>query len=114
MLTTWAGKFCEGDDLERRGPFVTGVYCATGFMLMKRAVVERLVQAYPDCAYVSDHVYVPNRANAQSYALFECMIDPLTKEYLSEDFGFCRRWRALGGKIWLDVEGALVHTGPHD
>jgi len=23
-------------------------------------------------------------------------------------------WRALGGKIWLDVEGALVHTGPYD
>jgi hypothetical protein len=110
----YVGKFCEGHELERRGPFVTGVYCATGFMLMKRAVVERLVQAYPDCAYVSDHVYVPNKANALSYALFECMIDPVTKEYLSEDFGFCRRWRALGGKIWLDVEGALVHTGPHD
>ena len=23
-------------------------------------------------------------------------------------------WRKLGGKIWLDVEGALVHTGSHD
>jgi hypothetical protein len=42
------------------------------------------------------------------------MIDPETKEYLSEDFGFFRMWRALGGKIWFDVEGALVHTGPHD
>ena len=44
------------------------------------------------------------------HALFECMIDPETKEYLSEDFGFCRRWRALGGKIWLDVEGAPSPT----
>jgi hypothetical protein len=42
------------------------------------------------------------------------MIDPQTKEYLSEDFGFCRLWRALGGKIWLDVEAPLVHTGSHD
>ena len=35
-------------------------------------------------------------------------------EYLSEDFGFCQLLRKLGGKIWLDVEGALVHTGSHD
>jgi len=32
----------------------------------------------------------------------------VTGEYLSEDFGFCELWRQLGGKIWLDVEGALV------
>lgn len=110
----YVGKFCEGNELERRGPFVTGVYCASGFMMMKRRVVERLIEAYPDTAYVSDHVYVANRADGQFHALFECTIDPVTKEYLSEDFGFCRLWRALGGKIWLDVEGALVHTGPHD
>jgi hypothetical protein len=110
----YVGQFCQGDELERRGPFATGVYCATGFMLMKRRVVERLVEAYPECAYVSDHVYVPTKTGAQHYALFECTIDPVTKEYLSEDFGFCRKWRAIGGKIWLDVEGSLTHTGPHD
>ena len=42
------------------------------------------------------------------------MIDPETREYLSEDFGFCRLWRELGGKIRLDAEGSLVHTGVHD
>jgi hypothetical protein len=111
----YVGKFCEGAELERRGPFVTGVYGATGFMVIKRRVIERLIEAHPEIAYGSDHVYVPDQAGqAQSYALFECFIDPETKEYLSEDFGFCRRWRALGGKIWLDVEGALTHTGPHD
>jgi hypothetical protein len=110
----YVGQFCQGDELERRGPFATGVYCATGFMLMKRRVLERLVEAYPECAYVSDHVYVPTKTSPQYYALFECMIDPVTKEYLSEDFGFCRKWRAIGGKIWLDIEGSLTHTGPHD
>ncbi len=111
----YVGKFCEGEELERRGPFVTGVYCATGFMMMKRGVLERLVEAYPETAYGGDHVYVPGEPQTRHfYALFECMIDPVTREYLSEDFGFCRRWRAIGGKIWLDVEGALTHTGPHD
>jgi hypothetical protein len=110
----YVGKFCEGDELERRGPFATAIYSATGFMMMKRRVVERLIEAYPQCAYTSDHVYVANKSETQYHALFECTIDPVTKEYLSEDFGFCRMWHAIGGKIWLDVEGALTHTGPHD
>ena len=113
-MLQYVGKFCEPPELERRGPFATGVYCATGFMLIRRSVIEHLIAANPDRAYTSDHVYVENKQHRQYHALFECMIDPETKEYLSEDFGFCRLWRALGGKIWLDVEGALTHTGPYD
>jgi hypothetical protein len=110
----YVGKFCEVPELERRGPFVTGEYCATGFMMIKRRVIERLIEAYPERIYTSDHVYAPNKSGRQYYALFECMIDPKTREYLSEDFGFCRLWRELGGQIWLDSEGSLVHTGAHD
>ena len=110
----YVGKFCEGAELERRGRFATGVYCGTGFMMIKRRVIERLIEAHPECAYGSDHVHVPGKTERAHYALFECTIDPQTREYLSEDFGFCRRWRALGGRIWLDVEGALIHTGTHD
>jgi hypothetical protein len=110
----YVGRFCEGAELQRRGPFVTGVYAATGFMLILRNVIERLIAAHPELAYTTDHVYVPSKSEQTYYALFECGIDPQTREYFSEDFGFCRLWRALGGTIWLDVEGALVHTGPHD
>lgn len=110
----YVGKFCEGGELERRGPFATGVYCGTGFVMIKRRVIQRLIAAHPECLYTSDHVYTPTRSERKYYALFECMIDPETREYLSEDFGFCRLWRALGGQIWLDVEASLVHTGSHD
>ena len=113
-MLQYVGKFCQPPELERRGPFATGDYCATGFMLIKRNVIERLIKANPDRAYASDHVYVFGKSQRQYHALFECMIDPVTKEYLSEDFGFCRLWRGLGGKIWLDVEGSLTHTGPYD
>lgn len=110
----YVGKFCEGAELERRGPFATGVYCGTGFVLVKRRVFEKLIAAHPETAYASDHVHTLDHVERKYYALFECMIDPEAREYLSEDFGFCRRWRALGGKIWLDVEGSLTHTGAHD
>ena len=110
----YVGQFCQGAELERHGPFATGVYAATGFMMIKRNVIERLIAAHPEFAYSSDHVYTPTKTERQYHALFECRIDPETREYLSEDFGFCRLWRALGGKIWLDVEGQLTHTGSHD
>jgi hypothetical protein len=110
----YVGQFCGRDELERRGPFATGVYAASGFMMIKRHVIERLIEAYPERAYKSDHVLTPDKTRRKYYALFECGIDPETREYLSEDFGFCRLWRALGGKIWLDVEGELAHTGSHD
>jgi hypothetical protein len=41
------------------------------------------------------------------------MIEEGTGIYLSEDFAFCHRWRALGGKIWLDTASKLTHTGAH-
>ena len=30
---------------------------------------------------------------------------------LSEDYEFCRRWRALGGKVWVDPGIWLKHFG---
>jgi hypothetical protein len=110
----YVGKFCEGNELERRGPFATGIYAATGFMMIKRRVIKRLIQAHPELAYSGDHVDTPDKTKRDYYALFECGIDPRTREYLSEDFGFCQLWRNLGGKIWLDVEAPLTHTGTHD
>jgi hypothetical protein len=43
--------------------------------------------------------------------LFECAIDPQSGAYLSEDYAFCDRWRALGGEIWLDLHSRLTHAG---
>ena len=46
--------------------------------------------------------------------LFDCMIDPVSKRYLSEDFTFCHRWREMGGKIHVDINCDLTHTGTYD
>ena len=42
------------------------------------------------------------------------MIEPETGHYLSEDYTFCRRWRDIGGEIWLDTQGSLIHVGTQD
>ena len=48
------------------------------------------------------------------FALFDCIIDPATGAYLSEDYSFCLRWRQIGGEIWIDTASKLTHSGPYD
>lgn len=111
----YVGAPCIPGEAEWDGPFVTGDYAGTGFMMIKRSLLERMIEAYPELCYSGIHAYpvLKERPETQ-YALFDCMIEPESKIYLSEDYAFCSRWRQLGGKIWLDTEGRLTHVGHHD
>jgi hypothetical protein len=109
----YVGTLCTGANLEREGRFATAIYCGGGFMLLKREVIERMAAAYPETRYKSVHAYSNAKAD-ENYALFHCIIDKDTGAYVSEDFAFCQRWRDIGGKIWLDTEGKLVHTGNYN
>lgn len=109
----YAGTLCSGNEGEREGRFTTAIYCGGGFMLLKRQVIERMIGAYPESRYKSLHAY-SNAKSDENYALFDCMIDKETGAYISEDFGFCQKWRDIGGKIWLDTEGKLTHIGSYN
>lgn len=80
----------------------------TGFMLFKRSVVEKMEEKYPELNCMNDH---QNRDFDKYCALFDCMIDPVSKRYLSEDYAFCRRWQQMGGRIWADTTTTLGHVG---
>lgn len=110
----YCGMPFEGEKAEWRDGFATAPYAGTGFMMIRRNVFDRMMAAHPELAYGAMLVYPRQRAGQAQYALFDCMIDPETGHYLSEDYAFCKRWRKLGGKIWLDAESSLTHTGPHD
>jgi hypothetical protein len=73
------------------------------FMLLRRAVFERLAGAHPELRYKS----VEERP-AVSY--FEGGIADGVR--LGEDRMFCRRWRQAGGDIHLLVSASMTHTGP--
>jgi hypothetical protein len=80
----------------------------TGFMLIKRSVIERMYARYPELNCVNDH---QNRDLDTYCAVFDCMIDPDTRRYLSEDYAFCRRWQQMGGSIYADCFTTLGHVG---
>jgi hypothetical protein len=80
----------------------------TGFMLIKREVFEKMEKHFPELLCKNDH---QNRDFDEYHAVFDCMIDPVSKRYLSEDYAFCRRWQQMGGKIYADVQTVLGHVG---
>lgn len=94
--------------------FVKVLDSATGFMLVKKSVLETMAQHYSkDLLCVND---LPGDRSDPGYpteyvALFDCMIDPLSRRYLSEDYAFSRRAQALGFEVWADVTAPLAHIG---
>ena len=89
-------------------------YAGTGFLMIRRHVLQRMC-AHPDYAplrFIREHSLDALAGSPNRFALFECMIDPATGTYLSEDFSFCKRWTDIGGQIWADLESRLDHVGP--
>lgn len=83
----------------------------TGFMMIKREAILKLLKAYPELKYNNDVQINNNQISDHFYALFDTMIDPIDRRYLSEDYTFCRRWQEIGGDIWLDPSISLNHYG---
>jgi hypothetical protein len=81
-------------------------------MLIKRAVLERMIAAYPETRYRTIQTYpVAAAEGVPFHSLFDCIIEPDSGIYLSEDFAFCHRFRKIGGKVWLDTQSQLKHVG---
>jgi hypothetical protein len=82
----------------------------TGFMCIKKEVIQQLMDAHPELKYVND-INVDSKFEPFMYALFDTMIDPESRRYLSEDYMFCRLWQNMGGDVYLDPRTALNHVG---
>lgn len=83
---------------------------ATGFMLIKRSVFDRMIEAYPEL-YFNNDLNLDAEFAKWTYLFFDCMHEQDTKRYLSEDYAFCRRWQKIGGEVWLDPLVKLDHVG---
>lgn len=93
--------------------FVEVAEAPTGFMCIKRDVFRQMMEKYPNLNYVPDGPSNSPQAHLH-WLFFDCMVDPESGRYLSEDFAFCRRWRDIGGKIWVDLTCKLMHLGQHN
>ena len=89
-------------------------YAGTGFMLIKADVIRYMAEMMPETRFNNDvdGYFVNNGANRNNfYSLFDCIIDPVSKRYLSEDYTFMNRAQKLGIKCHADLNVNLSHTG---
>src|SRR5580658_1461179 len=91
--------------------FIKVRYAGTGFLMIRRAALERMCAHYPQLRYKRDHSIDAATESDNRFALFECAIAE-DGTYLSEDFAFCKRWTDMGGEIWADLNSKLNHVGP--
>ena len=82
----------------------------TGFMCIKKEVIQQMFDNHPELSYAND-INVDQKYEKHMFALFDTMIDPDSRRYLSEDYTFCRLWQNMGGDVYLDPRTALNHVG---
>ena len=95
-----------------QGDIFTVDTMGTGFLLFKRDVYSKLIDAHPECKYVDD-VGLGKQYEPMMYSIFDVQIDE-RGHYLSEDWLFCRRWQKLGGEIWAHSKVLLNHVGHYE
>lgn len=90
------------------GDFIRAKHASTGFMMIKKEIVEKLSKHYTELEIISDEL---SAMDQKMYGLFCCMIKD--KQYLSEDYSFCERVSDIGGELWINVKHNLNHIGKY-
>ncbi|UOF77392.1 mannan polymerase complexes subunit mnN9: gdP.98A [Caudoviricetes sp.] len=80
----------------REGDLIEATHVGTGFLLVSRAAILRLLEAFKADTYTS--------AGKTFTALFL-----QNKDEGTEDLAFCRKWRELGGQVWMHTGVVLPH-----
>lgn len=101
----WPGKKEMWTDPKTGYPLLKVDGATIGFCRLRRACVEKLV------ASLNGHHYV-DPLNPDEYLPW--LIDFETRDgvRLEEGYSLCRKWRELGGDVWLDPAINLGHMGP--
>ena len=85
----------------------------TGFMLIKREVIEKVSEVAPKYSNDMFTVVNPKDVGTQIANIFDTSISPDDNRYLSEDYHFCDLARSNGFRIWAAPWAQLTHTGTY-
>jgi len=82
----------------------------TGFMLIQRSVIEKMIREYPHLKFKDDTGSLSKEEKKWTYAFFNSYVDS-DGRFLSEDYGFCRYWQDIDGDVWVDPSIDMLHLG---
>ena len=86
-------------------------YLPTGFLLISRTAIEKIIKQHPELKYRND-IDGYMSAGDNFYDLFKVGIR--NGIYESEDWGFCSLWKEAGGKVLIHPEVNVKHVGWHE
>ena len=75
-----------------------------GFMRLSREMLEKMVSHYADTQFYCKEA--PNETAHDLFGAYRC-----GRIKFGEDYSFCKRWRDIGGSIWIDPEIRMGHVG---
>jgi|TARA_Y100000114_G_scaffold140701_1_gene145847 hypothetical protein len=113
-LYSYPMKVEDDKNIKIKDGVIEVTHSPTGCMLIKREVIEKMIKAYPEKEIVQKSVINGELIKVPYlYNLFDTEFDPKTKNYLGEDFAFCKRWKEIGGKCYALITDRITHAGEH-
>lgn len=79
----------------------------TGFLKLSRHCIERMKEKFGDRKYYGKEQ--PAERRLQQSILFERTFEGGIRH--SGDYAFCRKWRSIGGKVYVDPSMTFSHQG---
>ena len=91
--------------------YVESNYLPTGFLMIKREAILKLIAEHPELKYRND-IDGYGFDNDNFYNLFNAGVR--NGIYESEDWGFCSLWKESGGQVLIHPDINLKHVGWHE
>jgi hypothetical protein len=86
----------------------------TGFMMIRRKTFDKYKEVFPHLHYKPDHIRTDAfDGSREIMAYFDCIIDPVSKRYLSEDYMFCYNVQKADMKVWFCPWMQTQHVGTY-
>lgn len=93
----------ENENFVFEGSLMRVKRVGTGFMMISREIIEKLIAAHPEWQYENKD------GNSTVAAVFDFAVKD--GKFIGEDYLFCDRVAEAGGKVWVDVDISLPHIG---
>ena len=111
---TFPSKVHNKNQIEVQNGVAEVSHAPTGCMLIKRSVIEKMMEHHPELKINQPTIVNGKEVFKENfYNLFDCIHDPKTKEFFGEDFGFCKRWTDMGGKVYAYILDYITHVGEY-
>jgi len=111
---TYPIKVADTNNITVQNNVMEVTHAPTGCMLIKRSALEKMIEKYPHLRIDQPTILNGEETNQNNlYNFFDTFHDLETKKYYGEDFGFCQKWRDIGGKCYCYIGRFITHVGEY-